>query len=153
MTHYNDTIKTIKITTKLFNNQTQSLLESLQKNIDEIIIQTQIELINHIAEDYNINSKDLIKKYINKKKKKKNIIEDDELSIQLNEHNETLDNIILSSVNNNDINNTSEEIIYKKIKIKNIPYLLHPETNEIFDMNYELVGKKSDSKYLLKKLQ
>ena len=39
MTHYNDTIKTIKITTKLFNNQTQSLLESLQKNIDENMVE------------------------------------------------------------------------------------------------------------------
>lgn len=150
MTDSNNTIKTIKLTTKLFNIQSQSLLDSLQKNIDEAIIQAQLDLINRISEDYNINSKELIKKYVNKKKKKKDIIE--ESSVNQNESNCSLDNIVLSSVNKNEIENTSEEIIYKKIKIKNITYLLHPETNEIFDMKYELVGKKSDSKYLLKKI-
>lgn len=151
MTDHSDTVKAIKVTTKLFNNQTQSLLDSLQKNIDDSIIEAKIELINSIAKDYNINPKELIKKYINKKKKRKEIIEEDSQS--QHEHNETLDNIILPSTNTDEPENTSEEIIYKKIKIKNIPYLLHPDTNEIFDMNYELVGKKSDSKYLLKKIQ
>jgi len=53
-------------------------------------------------------------------------------------------------------NDTSEvienpDVLFKTITIKNIDYLLNISTNEIFDMENNLIGQKRNNKYLMKK--
>jgi len=54
------------------------------------------------------------------------------------------------SENNVETPNTSE-VLYKTIKIKNSDYLLNISTNEIYDMENNLIGRKQNNKYLIKK--
>ena len=53
-------------------------------------------------------------------------------------------------------NDTSEvienpDVLFKTITIKNMEYLLNISTNEIFDMENNLIGQKRNNKYLMKK--
>ena len=61
-------LNTLIINNNLYTNQFQTLVSNLQIELKKIITQTQLELINNIAKDYNISSKELIKKYVNQKK-------------------------------------------------------------------------------------
>jgi hypothetical protein len=61
-------LNTLIINNNLYNNQFQTLVSNLQIELKKIITQTQLELINNISKDYNISSKELIKKYVNQKK-------------------------------------------------------------------------------------
>lgn len=68
-------LNTLIINNNLYNNQFQTLISNLQIELKKIINQTQIELINEIAKDYNISSKELIKKYVNQKKQPNVVID------------------------------------------------------------------------------
>lgn len=218
MTSLNDTINSIKNT----NTKIIVLTKNIEDDVNKIIISTQIDLITSISIDYNINLKELTKKYITKNKKNRKkldidntIINDTYLDQQyldnyqqkinqvqiqdqdnesnlisninisdlstlikkprkirikksdkLNNSNNINDNIKIKSSKQNKLNklNKSDEqlnlqlnlqldnnvIIFKPIKIKDITYLLNPYTNELFDMDNNLVGKKQNDKYLLK---
>ena len=69
MTSLNETLKTIKLTNTLYASQIQSLTVNLQDGINQIIQKTQLDLINSIAQDYNISIRELTKKYVSKPKK------------------------------------------------------------------------------------
>ena len=68
-------LNTLIINNNLYNNQFQTLVSNLQIELKKIVSQTQLELINNIAKDYNINSKELIKKYVNQKKQPNIVID------------------------------------------------------------------------------
>jgi hypothetical protein len=72
-----DIIKNIQLTNNQLNLLIKNLIEKtnnnsenvmLQDEIDQIIINTQTELIKQIASDYNINEKELSRKYLFKNK-------------------------------------------------------------------------------------
>jgi hypothetical protein len=83
MTSVLDTIKNIQTITSNYNNQISSLIKILQdetfddsnkltqEKISQIVYNTQIDIIDKIAQDYNINSRELTKKYVTKPKKEK----------------------------------------------------------------------------------
>jgi arginine deiminase len=140
MSNINDIINHLKDININYNNEMSSLFNGLQDEINSIINKSQIELINKISEDYNINSKDLIRKYITKTKKTKKNKDEDSPTLQSIKEAE----LIVEPVK-------LDEIVYKSVKIKDKTFLLNPVTNELFDLDNNLVGKKHNSKYLLKK--
>jgi len=140
MSNINDIINHLKDININYNNEMSSLFNGLQDEINSIINKSQIELINKISEDYNINSKDLIRKYITKTKKTKKNKDEDSPTLQSIKEAE----LIVEPVK-------LDEIVYKSVKIKDKTFLLNPVTNELFDLENNLVGKKHNSKYLLKK--
>jgi hypothetical protein len=219
MSNITDTINAIRLTNNLYNTQVISLLKTAQDDINQIIIKTQTDLINKIAQDYNISSRELSRKYLLKPKKgpgrkpKEEHIDDSPTMQGINDlkngNDSDDDNIVnimvnpaqtqigqfLSSVdilnsnktlspknpnainpnihnvlsqlsngektellNTNTNNNTNtdsssvNELVFKTIKIKNADYLLNLETNEIYDMENNLVGKKQNNKYMMKKI-
>lgn len=81
MNSISDIIRTIQLTTNIYNTQINTLIKSIE-NISEdnkisldkynqIIYNTQNDLIEKISKDYNISSRELIKKYSIKQKKDK----------------------------------------------------------------------------------
>jgi hypothetical protein len=85
MTSLNETLKTIKLTNTLYASQIQSLTVNLQDGINQIIQKTQLDLINSIAQDYNISIRELTKKYVSKPKKirkTKESLDDDSPTLQ-----------------------------------------------------------------------
>jgi hypothetical protein len=132
-----DIVKTIKVTANLHAQHMLSLVKTLNEDIDDILYKNNVELINKIASDYNLNEKELIKKYIKKKKNK--IIKEDIC-------NETSDEIV-------EKNEQKEILIMKKIKIKDNYYILNQETNDIYNMNMKIVGKKENKKYIINDIE
>lgn len=83
MNSISDIIRTIQLTTNIYNTQINTLIKSIE-NISEdnkisldkynqIIYNTQNDLIEKISKDYNISSRELIKKYSIKQKKDKKL--------------------------------------------------------------------------------
>ena len=142
MSNINDIIKQLKDTNITYNNEMSSLITELQDEINSMINKSQLELINKMSEDYNINSKDLVRKYITKTKKTKKIKDEDSPTLQSIKEAEMADDIEPVKL---------DEIVYKSVKLKDKTFLLNPNTNELFDLENNLVGKKHNNKYLLKK--
>lgn len=165
MSNISDTLESIRLANNLYSSQINSLVKSLQLDIDQIVSSTQFDLINKISHDYNISLRELTRKYIVKTKKVRKNTDDDQLSnhIDDNKINEEVDND--EELNNDDeISNTKKiknenviednkknEMIFKPIHIKNVEYLLNIVTNEIFTNEHVLVGRKQGDKYLIKK--
>ena len=69
MTSIIDTLNTLRHTNSLYNTQMTNNLKVLTDEINIIILKTQTDLINKIAQDYNISARELSKKYLIKPKK------------------------------------------------------------------------------------
>ncbi len=181
MSNIADTLNAIKLTNNLYNTQVGSLLKTVQDDINQIVIKTQYDLIAKISQDYNISIRELTRKYISKPKKTRKTKEDiddsptmqsinDNKNIQdLSDDESNISNIMvknsasiltaqeITDANTNQSENPTSEIInnsevlFKNIKIKNGDYLLNISTNEIYDMENKVVGRKYNNKYLMKK--
>ena len=181
MSNIADTLNAIKLTNNLYNTQVSSLLKTVQDDINQIVIKTQSDLIAKISQDYNISIRELTRKYISKPKKTRKTKEDiddsptmqsinDNKNIQdLSDDESNISNIMvknsasilstqeITDANTNQSENPTSEIInnsdvlFKNIKIKDIDYLLNISTNEIYDMENKIVGRKYNNKYLMKK--
>ena len=143
--------------------------------IEQLIFNTQITLIEQISKDYNISIRELKRQYIVKPKKTQKIlpplarapptkgkkiintelINDNLISGTLNDNTqieikifENKDNVE-DNVKENEKDNV--EVLFKSVMIKKTEYLLNIQTNEIYDMENILVGKKQNGKYLIKK--
>jgi len=63
----------------------------------------------------------------------------------------TSNNISISTSNDTSEVIENPDVLFKTITIKNMDYLLNISTNEIFDMENNLIGQKRNNKYLMKK--
>lgn len=80
MTSIIDTLNTLRHTNSLYNTQMTNNLKVLTDELNNVILKTQTDLINRIAQDYNISARELSKKYLIKPKKNrktKDTAEDD----------------------------------------------------------------------------
>ena len=180
MSKLTELIKNIKSTSNYLNTQIELLTNNLDDNINLIIQKTQADLISNICQDYNLNIKELSKKYLTKikssRKSKENIINDSPtyqtiktMKEELSDENTDTDLIIKQNIINkkkikkekiqidkpqkNEVEtNETTEIVYKTITLKGKKYLLDPNSNILFDFENNEVGKKEDNKYLMKKL-
>jgi len=178
MSKINEIIKNIKSINGILNTQIESLNINIDDNYNSIIQKAQSDLISNICQDYNLNIKELSKKYLIKNKpgrKPKESSSNDSPTYQiiktikdeLSEDNSDIDSLVKpiitdkkktkkdkSPKNETEINddNQLDEIIFKKITIKGEKYLLNPKSDIIFDFENNEVGKKKDDKYLMKKL-
>lgn len=123
-------LNTLIINNNLYNNQFQTLISNLQIESEKIINQTQLELINNIAKDYNISSKELIKKYVNQKKQPNVIIDSPTFDIISRYYNSKHDEEKISNKSSN--SNISDD------------YTSHSST--IFNSDEIMLGINNDSK-------
>lgn len=93
-------LNTLVINNNLYNNQFQALILNLQTELKKIVNQAQLELINNISKDYNISSKELIRKYITNKKQPNNIIDSPTFDMISKLCNPKLDEIKISNKSN-----------------------------------------------------
>ena len=178
MSNISETLNAIKATNTIYNTQITSLLKTAQDDINQIVLKTQTDLINRISQDYNISVRELTRKYITKPKKtrkSKDDIDDsptmqtinDSKNADLSDDDSNISNLMVKN-NSSQQSGTSEtaepkntqneiapehievpETVFKTVKIKNIDYLLNITTNEIFDMENNLVGRKNNNKYMM----
>ena len=200
MTDLIEIIKTIQTSTntlvKMTNNK-KIILSTSCDDIDDIISSAQLSLITKIAHDYNINIKELTRKYLTKSKKDTKVDDDDDSpTMQLINETKNMQDDVANDSNANDSENDSDadllnllvqaktvtkakrgrkpgskskktviaesidsevlnevvdevdEKIYKPLTIKGKSYVLLLSTNEIYDMDNNLVGRKKDDKIL-----
>ena len=176
-------INAIKFANKYKQENLDTLITSLEDEIVKLYQNIQIELINNISKDYNINSKELVRKYVNKKKMHKNKKKDNYLDSpnvyeqtnydtdsyntseeyygdlhifdqsNINESNTIENSPSPTNLSDSDINNyiINSKILFKNIKIADKIFLLNINTNEIYDNENNLVGKKKDDIYYIYK--
>lgn len=139
-------LRSIITISNTYSVQLNTHIKELSYTIDQLVTNTQSELLTKISNDYNINYKELQRKYIGKSKKNKKNIGD---LISENDEEQECKNEKTTDINVEQNNHV--ETIFKKIKIKNNTYLLKVDTNELYDMENNIVGKKLGNKYMLKK--
>lgn len=139
-------LRSIITISNTYSVQLNTHIKELSYTIDQLVTNTQSELLTKISNDYNINYKELQRKYIGKSKKNKKNIGD---LISENDEEQECKNEKTTGINVEQNNHV--ETIFKKIKIKNNTYLLKVDTNELYDMENNIVGKKLGNKYMLKK--
>lgn len=132
-------LRSIITTSNTCNTQLITYIKELSNNIEHLVTNTQNELLTKISNDYNINYKELQRKYIGKSKKVRKNIDD---IISGNDE---------KSMNDIVEQNNRTEIIFKKVNVENNTYLLNVGTNELYDVNNNIIGKKVGDKYMFKK--
>ena len=120
-----------------FAKSHNSLVDNIYKNYNNDIISNLEAIIDNIANDYNLNSKELQNKYI--KEFKKNI-----------KKNKNLIDIDTSESSNDEDNEDNNSNILEKIDINNNSYYFErKEGGNIFNKEVEKVGEYKNGQYLL----
>ena len=120
-----------------FTKSHNALVDNIYKNYNNDIISNLEVIIENIANDYNLNSKDLQNKYV--KEIKKNI-----------KKNKNLIDIDTSESSNDDEQEEDNSNILEKIDIDNNSYYFErKEGGSIFNKEVEKVGEYKNGQYLL----
>ena len=148
-------IKNIKSTNNFLNTQIELLTNNLDENVNSIVYKTQLDLITNICQDYNLNIKELSKKYLIKCKpgrKPKEITSNDSPTFQaiqkiknddMSDDNTDIDILVSSSLTDKKKTKVKKET--KQIEIEENNEHNENKTDEII---YKTITIGSD-KYLL----
>ena len=136
---YNISIRELKRQYIVKPKKTQKILPPLARappTKGKKIINTELINDNLISGTLNDNTQIEIKIFENKDNVEDNVGENVEENVKDNVKENEKDNV---------------EVLFKSVMIKKTEYLLNIQTNEIYDMENILVGKKQNGKYLIKK--